>query len=204
MKVKTWILILLIGICAFMFCVMPVSAAQKQEDIVYTTEYLNVRREPSSEAERVGVLVPNSELTRVNEGNKWDTINIDGEEYFVFNEYITSEKPNEEDIVEVCDTNFNKLGDFLGKYKITAYCSCSICCGKNGGKITSSGTIPTVGRTVGCNSLPAGTEIIIDKHKYIVEDTGNVPDNVIDIYMESHEAALARGTRYNVSVYKAD
>lgn len=90
---------------------------------------------------------------------------------------------------------------YLGTYKLTAYCSCSKCCGKWGGKRTSSGTIPTVGRTVGCNSLPAGTRILINGHEYTVEDTGNMRNNVIDIYMGSHQAARNFGVQHNVPVF---
>ena len=82
---------------------------------------------------------------------------------------------------------------YLGEYEITAYCSCTICCGVETG-LTSSGTHVEEGQTVACNSLPAGTKIYINGFgNYTVEDTGNIADNVIDIYIADHERALEFG-----------
>ena len=90
----------------------------------------------------------------------------------------------------------------LGEYKITAYCGCSKCCGKwSEFNLTASGTTPKQGRTVGCNSLEFGNEIFINGEKYVVEDTGNMKDNVIDIYFDLHEDALNFGEQY-VEVFK--
>ena len=90
----------------------------------------------------------------------------------------------------------------LGKHKITAYCSCEKCCGEwSKYNKTASGTVPKQGRTVACNSLNFGTEIIIKGKKYIVEDTGNMKNNHIDIYFSSHEEALEFGVQ-NAKVYQ--
>ena len=99
-------------------------------------------------------------------------------------------------------------GEYLGRFKLTAYCSCAKCCGQwspeRGGKgTTSSGTYPQEGRTVGCNVLPAGTHILINGHEYIVEDTGNMKGQTIDVYMGSHSAALKFGVQY-ADVYRAE
>ena len=82
--------------------------------------------------------------------------------------------------------------EYLGSYELTAYCSCSYCCGKSDG-ITASGTVATAGRTVACNSIPLGTHILINDVEYIVEDTGGMGSNVIDIYFNSHQEALEFG-----------
>ena len=85
----------------------------------------------------------------------------------------------------------------LGEYKLTAYCGCEKCCGKwSEFNLTASGTTPKQGRTVGCNSLEFGTEIIINGKKYTVEDTGNMKGQIIDIYFNSHEDALNFGVQY--------
>lgn len=39
-------------------------------------------------------------------------------------------------------------GNYLGRFKLTAYCSCPICCGKWSGGATAGGTVPVQGRTV--------------------------------------------------------
>lgn len=82
-------------------------------------------------------------------------------------------------------------------YKITAYCSCSKCCGKSTGR-TSSGTQATAGRTVAAPAKFAyGTKLNIGGNIYTVEDRGGaIKGNRIDIYVNSHLAALQWGVRY--------
>ena len=82
-------------------------------------------------------------------------------------------------------------------FKITAYCACSKCCGKQTG-ITASGTRATAGRTVAASSQYAfGTKLIINGREYVVEDRGGaIQGNKIDIYMNSHAEALAWGVKY--------
>lgn len=110
-----------------------------------------------------------------------------------------NEQPIEQPI-EQTEQNGNKVS--LGTYKLTAYCACSKCCGKWAGGNTSSGTVPTQGRTVACNTLAAGTKVNINGHDYIVEDTGNMKGNVIDIFFNSHQEALNFGVQYaEVFVY---
>ena len=82
-------------------------------------------------------------------------------------------------------------------YKITAYCSCSKCCGKTTGR-TASGTKATAGRTVAASSKFAfGTKLNIGGHIYTVEDRGGaINGNRIDIYVNSHSQALQWGVKY--------
>ena len=82
-------------------------------------------------------------------------------------------------------------------YKITAYCSCSKCCGKTTGR-TASGTQAIAGRTVAAPSKFAfGTKLNIGGHIYTVEDRGGaIKGNRIDIYVSSHSAALQWGVKY--------
>lgn len=89
-----------------------------------------------------------------------------------------------------------------GVYKVTAYCSCAICCGKTNG-ITASGTKATANHTVAAPSTFAfGTKLVINGITYTVEDRGGaIQGNRIDIYMNSHSEALQWGVRYvNVEV----
>ena len=82
-------------------------------------------------------------------------------------------------------------------FKVTAYCSCSKCCGKQTG-ITASGTKATAGRTIAASGQFAfGTKLIINGKEYTVEDRGGaIQGNRIDIYMNSHAEALAWGVKY--------
>ncbi len=83
-------------------------------------------------------------------------------------------------------------------YKVTAYCSCSICCGSYSNGYTSSGTKATEGRTVAAStSFAYGTKLLINGNEYVVEDRGSsITGNCIDIYMDSHSDALAWGVKY--------
>ena len=88
----------------------------------------------------------------------------------------------------------------LGEFTITAYCACPICCGKDYDDpeygITATGTVATEGRTIAVDPevIPYGSIIYIGSHRYVAEDCGGViRGNVIDIYMDSHDAALEFG-----------
>ena len=61
------------------------------------------------------------------------------------------------------------------------------------GELTASGTVPQVGRTVACNFLPMGTHVRINGHEYIVEDTGAMQGNVIDVFVHTEEEATQLG-----------
>ncbi len=87
---------------------------------------------------------------------------------------------------------------YEGQFKVTAYCRCSACCGKSTG-ITASGTRATAGRTIAADAskFPFGTQLKIDGHVYTVEDRGGaINGNKIDVYFDSHSAALQWGVRY--------
>ncbi len=84
------------------------------------------------------------------------------------------------------------------QYRLTAYCPCSICCGKTDG-ITSTGTQATAGRTIAVDpeQIPYGSEVVINEHTYIAEDCGGaINGNKIDIYFDTHEEAIAFGVQY--------
>ena len=88
----------------------------------------------------------------------------------------------------------------LGKYRLTAYCSCSKCCG-NWSKYnkTESGTTPKQRRTVAVDKkkIPVGSHLIINGHEYVAEDTGSgVNGKSIDIYFSSHRDALNFGVQH--------
>lgn len=95
----------------------------------------------------------------------------------------------------------------LGKFKVTAYCACTICCGKGAKGITKSGDVATEGITVGADVdvLPLGTEIHIEGYGFReVQDTGGgIQSKELDLFFESHQKALEFGVRYlNVSIEK--
>lgn len=85
------------------------------------------------------------------------------------------------------------------KMTVTAYgyCSCVKCCGKSNA-ITATGTKAREGRTIAVdtNLIKLGSEVIINGHTYVAEDTGGgIKGNKIDIFFGSHAAALNFGVR---------
>lgn len=88
----------------------------------------------------------------------------------------------------------------LGQFKITAYCNCSLCCGKwSKYGLTKSGTVPVQGRTIAVDPsvLQLGTKVLIDGVEYVCEDVGGaIKGNHIDIYMDSHKVAQQFGVGY--------
>lgn len=94
-------------------------------------------------------------------------------------------------------TSQSNSGSTVKIYKVTAYCSCAKCCGKTNG-ITSSGKKATAGRTIAAPaSFAFGTKVLINGKEYVVEDRGGaIRGNRIDVYMNSHSAAMAWGVKY--------
>lgn len=97
----------------------------------------------------------------------------------------------------------------LGTFKLTAYCSCQSCCGywatirpsdENGTPIvyTASGELARAGTTIAVDPsvIPYGSEVKINGHTYIAQDTGGgIDGNHIDIYFDDHQEALQFGVQ---------
>ena len=86
-------------------------------------------------------------------------------------------------------------GTYLGRFKLTGYCSCSICTGQWSGGSAASGTTPTAGRTIAMGGVPFGTKLMINGQVYTVEDRGTAYGHV-DIFCSSHSEALSFGVQY--------
>lgn len=93
----------------------------------------------------------------------------------------------------------------LGNFKLTGYCSCSLCCGKwannrpNGvvygaiGEELKEGYSIAVDPTV----IAYRTEVIINGRTYKAQDCGGgIKGNEIDVYFEDHDEALRFGVQY--------
>lgn len=132
----------------------------------------------------------------------------------------TCRKPEAEPLlyIEIEETEDCSAGnslELIGTFTATAYCPCVKCCGiwsaehpdRGPGYVqrTNSGTVPKEGRTIAADwsVLPEGSEVVICGHPYVVEDTGgSIKGNRIDIYFESHKAALEYGIQ-DVDLYQA-
>lgn len=98
----------------------------------------------------------------------------------------------------------------LGEFKLTAYCSCKICCNEyalnrpideDGNEIVYGAIgerlIEGYSIAVDPDIIPYGAEIIINGHTYKAQDCGGaIKGNRIDIYFENHEDALEFGVQY--------
>ncbi len=84
---------------------------------------------------------------------------------------------------------------YLGYFKLTAYCSCTICCGSWSGAVSASGEPCVAGVTVAMGGVALGTQLSINGHVYTVQDRGTSYGHV-DIYFDSHSEALAFGVQY--------
>ena len=98
----------------------------------------------------------------------------------------------------------------LGNFRLTAYCSCSLCCGKwaNNRPIDKDGNEIVYGAigerlkerysiAVDPKVIPYRTEVIINGHTYKAQDCGGaIKGNRIDVYFEDHQAALNFGVQY--------
>ena len=93
---------------------------------------------------------------------------------------------------------------YLGKYKLTAYCGCRSCSGKWGTR-TASGKKAKQGRTIAVDrrKIKLGTKVKINGKTYVAEDVGGgVKGKHIDVYFSSHKQTKKFGKKTGVKVYK--
>lgn len=109
---------------------------------------------------------------------------------------VTATVSTEVEEVAVVETaEAEKEWHIIQNCTITHYCH-GVCC--NGTayayKPLASGAWPEAGRSVAVDRsiIPLGSEVMINGHVYIAEDTG-VRGNHVDIFCDSHSEALERG-----------
>lgn len=113
---------------------------------------------------------------------------------------ITDRLPGEDKPADGCAVL--DIGEPLGEFKLTAYCPCSRCCGKDDG-ITATGTLAAEGRTIAVDPrvIPYGSTVTLyfadgTVHTYTAEDCGGaIKENRIDVFFSSHDAARAFGVQ---------
>ena len=116
--------------------------------------------------------------------------------------YMTDEEVQEafenENIQNALLAKANKIEDV----KVTHYCCCVKCCGKDGG-ITYSGVKATPGVTVAVDTsiIPLGSDVLVDYgdgviNYYRADDTGSaIKGNKLDLCVSSHQEAINLGVR---------
>lgn len=86
----------------------------------------------------------------------------------------------------------------LGMFRTTGYCPCRRCCGKWGGKSTSTGAVPRANHTIAVDPkvIPYGTKLMINGIIYTAEDCGGaVKGKHVDIFYNTHAEASNHGSR---------
>lgn len=161
--------------------------------VLYTTTSLNIRTGASADSVIYATVSTNTKL-EVSDNfsvNGWKMIRYDNKDLYVNGKYL-SDKPVEiKKTKSVQKITSNKL---IGKFKITHYA---------GDTATSTGTTPTVGRTIAVDPrvIPYGSRVIINGHTYIAEDCGGaIKGNKIDIFVSSESEAYQKGV-YHTNVY---
>lgn len=163
-------------------------AVQKES---YTTDVLTVRQLPGTQYPEIAKLARYAKVQVVGVcDNGWSRIQMEsGMTGYVSNEFLSGILPE----------GAQHIGESLGVFTVTYYCSCEICCGWWSGGPTASGAYPVADWTVAADPdvLPLGTHIYINGHEYCVEDTGSGVDGQhIDIYVTDHELAVNNGVGY--------
>lgn len=128
-----------------------------------------------------------------------------------------SSKKNEmikKETVETCEIEFTETtaeeNIYIGTFKLTAYCSCSKCCGEyadnrpideNGNDIVygAIGEVLVEGYSIAVDPkvIPYRTEVLIDGNVYRAQDCGGgIIGNEIDVYFSNHQSAKKFGVQY--------
>lgn len=82
---------------------------------------------------------------------------------------------------------------YLGTYRCTGYVATGNAC--------ASGVMPESGVTIASNSLPMGTRVYIEGiGERVVQDTGGMSSNVIDVFVDSTSEAYALTGDYEVYI----
>ena len=124
-------------------------------------------------------------------------------------EQLVEQKEPSQNNVNIIDIETNKEVDkqvnkpvSLGNFKLTAYCKCSLCCGKWAYDRPDGIVYGAIGEelkegysiAVDPNVIPYRTEVIINGKTYKAQDCGGaIKGNRIDIYMTDHKSALEFG-----------
>ena len=160
-------------------------AVEKQS---YTTDILTVREMPGTQYNEISKLAKYTKVDVIGVcDNGWSHVYMEnGLTGYVSNQYLS----------DIVPEGAKDIGESLGLFTVTYYCSCPICCGWWSGGPTASGAYPVADWTIAADPdiLPLGTRVYINGHEYCVEDTGSgVKGYHVDIYVDVHNLAVNNG-----------
>ena len=114
-------------------------------------------------------------------------------------------------IVDSFEGEPKQVSVYLGRFELTAYCSCYKCCGEyalnrpkdENGKDIVIGSIGErlyqgVSIAVDPNVIPYGSKVLINGKEYIAHDCGGaIKQNRIDVYFNNHSDARVFGRQWH-------
>jgi len=90
--------------------------------------------------------------------------------------------------------------NYMGRYKVTAYCPCRKCCGRFSDGVTASGYVIRQGdRFVAAPcEIPFDTKLNIPGYGevFVLDRGGKIKDKRLDVYFDDHKTALEWGIKY--------
>ena len=197
-KIVCWIVIGFFVIMGILVMLKPLWATVEASEIAPVTEP-QVQKKPIV-VDFIEVTRPTEVVEQVENTEKVEKVPVKNETKAEIETQPQPEdetKPTEEPESEPESESEPELKS-LGRFKLTAYCACSKCCGKSDG-ITASGTKAKQGRTIAVDPklIPYGTKVVINGRTYVAEDCGgSIKQNRIDVFFNSHKDALNFGVRY--------
>lgn len=97
------------------------TVTEKRETVYVTEADVNLRKEATTASEVIKQLAANTQLTRIGMDDEWSKVEIEGEQGYVYNTYLTTERPKEETTqIEVAETAKKAQKSEQGKGKIVA------------------------------------------------------------------------------------
>lgn len=177
----------------FCFNVSAWTGSWDDSYIYQANSYVNVRSEPNANSTIIGNLSKNMIIPGLAAENNWVLVNYYGYVGYVYASYLTqTAKPLD---------GTNQMIP-IGTCRLTGYDACIRCCGKTNG-ITASGTYAQANRTIGMKGYPYGTRVYIEGlGYYIVEDTGYLGYNHVDVFCNNHTECYAITGYRNVYIVK--
>ncbi len=163
-------------------------------EITYQIVAMTSMRSTPDEADNLMATLPmGANVTVLGSQNGYTMVQYDGMVGYVLGEHVAD------------SVDYAKLNGQAVLFTCTAYCTCQKCCGQFSPEVTgreahtATGTIPTQGRTIAVDPsvIPYGSHVSIEgMGTYVAEDCGGgVKRDHIDIYFDTHEAAVAFGTK---------
>ena len=166
---------------------------------------LNVRRQPNTDSQIITVLSYGDEvevLAVTEEDEEWTAVYVDKSVWYVYNKYISKDKPEQQQVEDDNDTeedyavqssgsndDSGDYVDYLGTLRLTAY--------EHDGTLCANGNYPSEWWTCASNELPFGTIVEISGlGRWIVEDTGAFGYGALDLFLGDPDVCEEFGVQY--------